>query len=274
MQQKFNTENTAFIVSTTRPQKNRETAPETVGVVMRMLLPTPFKLSALVAAIFDRCSTNYAAYDILVGVAPSSAKIGCMTHTLVKPAAKAELPLVKSLVEALTACGHSHHAWALFSDVYGEGIKRHSNVRFHCEFEQAAQQAHNFPCLKRFVHACEAAGYVPETTKAISKLLQASDSLRLQLAVNLDAKKIFVEKTYTLEGDGILVFLVADDIHELTAHVAACRAGVLPNTRALARELFTAGFPHLLQAQQDRKVEALVREQLKNVEPCFECFDA
>ena len=44
------------------------TAPETVGVVMRMLLPTPFKLSALVAAIFDRCSTNYAAYDILVGV--------------------------------------------------------------------------------------------------------------------------------------------------------------------------------------------------------------
>ena len=104
--------------------------------------------------------------------------------------------------------------------------------------------------------------------------MQASDSLRLQLAVNLDAKKIFVEKTYILEGDGILVFRVADDIHELKAHVAACRAGVLPNTRALARELFTAGFPHLLQAQQDRKLEALVREQLTNIEPCFECSDA
>ena len=98
---------------------------------------------------------------------------------------------------------------------------------------QAAQKAHKFPCLERFVHACEAAGYVPKTTKAISKLLQASDSLRLQLAVNLDANKIFVEKTYILEGDGILVFRVADDIHELKAHVAACRAGVLPNTRGV-----------------------------------------
>ena len=77
---------------------------ETVGVILGTLVHTPFKVNNMVAAIFDRVATNYAAYSYLRGVAPNSFGIGCLSHTLVKPGAKAELPMMKALwpVTAIT----------------------------------------------------------------------------------------------------------------------------------------------------------------------------
>ena len=78
-----------------------------------------------------------------------------------------------------------------------------------------------------------------------------------------------------MDGDSILVFRVADDIKELKEHVAACRQRNLRNVRAVARDIVTISFPALLVAAiaSDLKVEELVQETLKLVEPCFAFFE-
>ncbi len=55
--------------------------------------------------------------------------------------------------------------------------------------------------------------------------------------------------------------------------MAACRQGNLPNVRAVARDVVTISFPALLVLASDLKVEELVQETLKLVEPCFAFFE-
>jgi hypothetical protein len=86
---------------------------------------------------------------------------------------------------------------------------------------------------------------------------------------------VFVRHTYTLEGDGVLVFWVIDLVVELRQHVQAVRQGgaMTPNTRAVATAIVDAKFGADLQAAKDAKVAQLIAEQLKKVEPSFVYFE-
>ena len=130
---------------------------------MHTLSPLPLNWKDNIVCTFDRAAVNYCTFESLKGIAPSATDIGCMSHTFSQVGEKAELPIVKVVVECLTTAGYSGHARNTFVAVYKEAIKRHSNVRWYCEFEQAHQQFLCFPCLKTWVLQCEHAGLISQT---------------------------------------------------------------------------------------------------------------
>ena len=56
--------------------------------------------------------------------------------------------------------------------------------------------------------------------------------------------------------------------HDVRQGGVAC-----PNTRAVATQIVTNNFPAALQLDVDIRVDTLIKEQLKKVEPCFEYFE-
>ena len=100
-------------------------------------------------------------------------------------------------------------------------------------------------------------------------------TLKLELAMSVDAYDLFVRHCYTLEGDSVLVFRVYDCIMELQQHVVLVRQGGAgtPNTRAVALTIVEQQFPQLLAAVKAQRVVALVQEQLAKVERSFVYFE-
>jgi hypothetical protein len=90
--------------------------------------------------------------------------------------------------------------------------------------------------------------------------------------MDIDAFDLLVRHTYALEGDGILIFRMADMLERHVLQVRGSGAGV-PNTRAKAQQIVRADFGHELQPQQDARVAQLIAEQLAKVEPSFGYFE-
>ena len=129
------------------------TGPETCAVVMLAIQLMMLVLACMCFEIFDRCAVNYAAHNMLTGVAPESIAIGCVSHTTAGVGDRAELPLVKTLVEGLNAATHSIGARTLFSNHYGETIEGHSAIRWYCFYTQAKQQQRGFANLAPWTQA-------------------------------------------------------------------------------------------------------------------------
>ena len=251
------------------------TGPETCGLVINAAATMRLPLAHNVFDIFDRCAVNYSAFNMLHGLAPDSLPIGCISHTSSHVGEKAELPMVKSLVEGLNVATHSVTARQLFRTEYGETIEGHSDIRWYCTFNQAKQQQRLYPHLGPWVNSLEVAGVVPQTCGKLRAALLHPGTLKLELSVMVDAFDPFVIACYTLEGDAAaLVFRVHSDWLHLITHASLCRATTaLTRTRATAQEIVTQQFPALLQAQIDLKVNQLIAEQLQKVEPAFAYFD-
>ena len=86
------------------------------------------------------------------------------------------------------------------------------------------------------------------------------DQLKVELAVVIDAGKIFVEKTYILEGDGLLVFDAYKHLQEV-ATAAADR--YYPNVDAIIKQL----------APNDQQRQEVLRQHAKEcVQPAIDYF--
>ena len=227
----------------------------------------------------DRAATNKDAFNIITSSEPTfvGLLVGCVPHTFSHVGEKSDLKVLTAFVKALTATLVSTNSTNCFKKHFGESQQRHSNVRWHCEFEQCTQVALRFPCLQPYMLECEQKDYAPESIKAMRDVVAADGHLlRCELAINMDALLPFVNATFFLEGDGVLCFAVTDKLEELDLHVTAVRAGRhgVPNTLAVARDIVRTQRGHLLQAAQDQDVAALVAEQLAKVEPSFVFYEA
>jgi hypothetical protein len=126
------------------------------------------------------------------------------------------------------------------------------------------------------VTECEQYGHGKETIAALRDVLNSGgQTLKLELAMSVDAFEKVVQDTYILEGDGVLSFRVFDMIMGLQAHVVAVRqgGGSTPNTRAVAAAIVEVQYPHLLAAAKAQRTVALVQEQLDKVERSFVYFE-
>ena len=95
----------------------------------------------------------------------------------------------------------STNATTCFKKHFGEAQKRHSNVRWHCEFEQCTQVGLGYPCLQPYMLECEQQGHSTESIKAMRAIVAADGQLlRCELAMNMDAFLPFVNATFVLEG--------------------------------------------------------------------------
>jgi hypothetical protein len=126
------------------------------------------------------------------------------------------------------------------------------------------------------VAECEMFGYGDATIGKVRHIVATGGlTLKLELAMSVDAFDLFVRICYILEGDGVLIFLVYDYLMELQGHVAQVRQGGAgaPNTRAVADAIVTQQFPHMVDAAKKQRVDALVQEQLDKVERGFKYFE-
>jgi hypothetical protein len=213
----------------------------------------------------------------LKGLASNSFLAGCMPHTLSHVGENSDLAILRDFVVALTTVTHSTNARAAFDRHFKETMQRYNQIRWYVVFEMYSQIGNNYPCLAPWLAECELWGHSPAGIAAIRKVVRDhGETLKLEIAIGMDVYRPFVEATYVLEGDGVLVFALADILDKLAVHVAMVRGGGAgtPNTRALAKAVVAANFGGELAVAQDVRVEALIAESLRKVERSLVYFEA
>jgi hypothetical protein len=154
-------------------------------------------------------------------------------------------------------------------------MQRYNQIRWYVVFEMYSQVGKNYPCLAPWLAECELGGHSPAGIAAIRKVVRDHGET-LEIAIGMDVYRPFVEATYVLEGDGVLVSALADILDKLAIHVALVRGGGAgtPNTRALAKAVVAANFGAELDVAQDVRVAALIAESLRKVERSLVYFEA
>ena len=112
-------------------------------------------------------------------------------------------------------------------------MQRYNQIRWYVVFEMYSQIGNNYPCLAPWLAECELWGHSPAGIAAIRKVVRDhGETLKLEIAIGMDVYRPFVEATYVLEGDGVLVSALADILDKLAIHVALVRGGgAAPQTR-------------------------------------------
>ncbi len=83
-------------------------------------------------------------------VRPGNVLDPCFSHFFINCGKEVAVPHVKMLVECCTALQVSGTAKSIFKTMYGVAMKKHSNVRWYCFFEQAMQHFHQYPLLPAY----------------------------------------------------------------------------------------------------------------------------
>lgn len=255
------------------------TGPENAWFLDNAVQATGGRWEYALGVAADRAATNGAAFGLIKKNCPDfkGLLIGCMPHTLSHVGEKSNLQVAAEFTIILTGMTHSTNSRACFKAHFDEPMKRFNKIRWCVRYEMQEQIALNFKSLEPWVRECEHEGHAPETTIKLRDLLTASKhTLRLELAMSIDVFDMFTRHTYTLEGDGLLIFKVADILEELTAHVQMVRQGGagVPNTRSVAKDMISEEFGNELQAAQDTRVRQLIEEQLEKVECSFMYYEA
>jgi len=155
----------------------------------------------------DRASVNGAAMRTIKVVFPLLVDIGCYSHTIDLVGEKFDVPVLDEFFHLwISLFAHSSHAKMNWQTRTGISIKSHSCTRWWSKWEVLHQILKYFGDIVPFLQNTEAS---PATTAKLLQLFsdrQKSEFLQLELAVVIDAGEPFVNATYTLEGDGALVF--------------------------------------------------------------------
>ena len=179
------------------------TGPENAWFLADVVMASGIVWRNVICVAADRAATNKDAFNIITDNEPTfvGVLVGCVPHTFSHVGEKSDLKIMKAFVQALTATLVSTNATTCFKKHFGEAQKRHSNVRWHCEFEQCTQVGLGYPCLQPYMLECEQQGHSTESIKAMRAIVAADGQLlRCELAMNMDAFLPFVNATFVLEG--------------------------------------------------------------------------
>lgn len=192
--------------------------------------------SAVVGAVRDGASVNGAALRILKDVMyPDLISIICVSHTLDNVGRHMETPLLTTFLQWWVGLfSHSPATKLVWKTQTGHAIKGYSRTRWWSWWEVLVQLEEHFQAVLPFLTGLE---YSPTLRNHLKEVLeddQQRTTLRLQLAVTLDAGRPFVTSTYSLEGDGEAVVTAYRTLQEVSTAAAVQN---YPKTNAVALEM-------------------------------------
>ena len=200
-------------------------------------ISTEFGISSsyVIAAARDRASVNDVAMHTISVIYSELVDIGCFCHTLDHVGEHVNTQNLDSFFKAwVSLFSHSPKARLLWRTQTGLASPSYSSTRWWSKYE-VLQQMHNaFGDVVTFLSNEE----LPKVT--VSKMTTILNNpatrrkLKVELAVTVDAMKLFVQTTYNLEGAGPLALVTYQSIRSLYAHIDSLH---FPNVTAVAEQL-------------------------------------
>ena len=203
----------------------------------------------LVAAMRDRASTNGVAMRTLKIVYPNLLDIGCYSHTIDHVGEQFVTPVLEEFAKAWFGLfAHSPKARLLWRERTGCSVATYSETRWWSRWEVLKQVMLLFGDVAPFLRENEIAPANRGKILAILDDPQKYSCLQVELAVVIDVGEHFVKATYSLEGDGPLVFSCFEVLSAVNASIHAAH---MPNTQAVVQRLIRAtGRGSTISAQQ------------------------
>eukprot|EP00117_Sycon_ciliatum_P019577 scpid46117/ scgid1592/ len=162
------------------------------------------KPTTLVAAIRDGAAVNRVAVERVKEIMYGDLlDVICMPHSLDNVGWHFDTPILDEFLQWwVSLFARSPAPRLLWKARAGVAVKSQSNTRWWSTYEVGAQLMEFFGDVQPFLTECQ---YSPSACQHLKRILNESkDLLKMELAATVDAGKVFVQKTYVLEGDGIL----------------------------------------------------------------------
>ena len=192
----------------------------------------------LVATMRDRASANGVAMRTLKVLFPYVLDVGCYSHTLDHIGEHFDVPNLEDFTRLwISLFSHSPRTRLEWKNETGKAMASYSETRWWSRWEVYHQILVQFGDVTPFLEKHNEIAPITRT-KLLDLLHDARKKafLQMELAAVVDAGEPFVKSTYTLEGDGPLVFKCYD-------HIQILKAGIdnphYPNVTAIAENLST-----------------------------------
>lgn len=193
----------------------------------------------LLAAMRDRASVNGVAMRTVKVVYPNAFDIGCFSHTIDRVGEQFSLPYLSEFWNTwIMLFSHSSKAKLLWKEQTGKAMGSYSATRWWSKWELYHQLLWQFGDILPFLQ--NNAGLGPQSRHKLLSFLhdaQKMTYLKIELASVIDWGESFVKATYSLEGDGPLVFSCYEVIQTI---VSSVQVGNTPNVQAVVRSLSVA----------------------------------
>ncbi len=190
----------------------------------------------LLAAMRDGASVNSAGIRVVKAVYPCLLDVTCFSHTIDRVGTHFDLPVLERFMQWwVQLFSRSAAAKLRWKERTGVAIKSYSPTRWWSRWEVMEQLLTHFGDVLPFLE--ENQDIAPRLSDHLWAVLtneEEKKSLIMQLAAVVDAGEPFVKATYSLEGDGLLVFRAYSTLQAL-ATAAAQRH--YPNVAAQATAL-------------------------------------
>ena len=192
----------------------------------------------LVATMRDRASANGVAMRTIKVLFPHILDVGCYSHTLDHIGEHFNVPHLEEFTRLwISLFSHSPRTRLQWKNETGNAMASYSETRWWSRWEVYHQILVQFGDVTPFLEKHDE--IAPITRAKLLELLNDARKkafLQMELASVVDAGEPFVKSTYTLEGDGPLVFKCYDHIQILIAGIDNPH---YPNVIALAQRLST-----------------------------------
>ena len=214
-------------------------ATQMANLLMQLFLTKlQIKIENLVATARDSASVNGAAVRRLGTTFTNAANILCVCHTLSIMGGKFDFPELEEFTSVWVSMVYSHAGIkTIWKHMVEEEVVGFSNIRWYCKAEIIMQIAKAFGHVGPFLAMLEQLNYAPTLQGKLSQMLsEKKPVIKLQAAAILDMRAV-VSTTYTLEGDGAALILLAFPLIENIRHLGRNLAseGSLLNVEAVLR---------------------------------------
>ena len=159
----------------------------------------------LLAAMKDRASVNTCALRTVSLLYPNMIDVGCISHFLDRVGVECITPALTPFMSTWNVIfTRSKKARQVWSQISGRGLPRYNSTRWWSLWECLKVVFEEWNHVNAFLQSNE--DFAEVSRRKLSDLIQQSSlQIRVEQAAMMEMEK-FVKATYTLEGDGALVF--------------------------------------------------------------------
>lgn len=188
----------------------------------------------LIAAMRDRAPVNTKALRTVSIIYPDMMDIGCISHFLDRVGTKCLTPVLSPFMTSWNYIfTTSMKARRIFKELTGRGMPRYNSTRWWSLWECVKVIFEELEHVPTFLQSDEAFAEASRR-KLADVLLQSPVQLKVEMAAVMELEN-FVKATYTLEGDGSLVFIAYEKLQQLKAFI---EVGNFPTLTTKVQELF------------------------------------
>ena len=162
----------------------------------------------------DRAPVNTKALRTVSVLYPEMLDVGCISHFLDRVGTKYNIPVLKQSMTMwnliFTTSMKGRRVW---KEVTGKAMPQYNATRWWSHWECAKGVFEEWRHITTFLESNEE--FADTSRQQLSQILmQNAVQLRVELASLMELEK-FVKATYTLEGDGYLIFIAFQKPEEL-----------------------------------------------------------